>query len=458
LVLAVAIVVAAAAVLAAVRINTPLTAPSMVSTLPASVTIPGTPPPLPWPVVGQGAVAVPALGYAHQSGPEVPVPIASLTKMTTAVVILRDHPLAVGASGPVITITPGDALQFDVDLDNDESNVPLQVGEKLTELQMLEALLNQSANDVAYSLAVWDAGSEPAFVVKMNALAASLGATHTHYVDASGFDPQSVSTAADCLRIAAAGMEIPAFANVAGMATVSLPLVGTVHNIVTEIGSDGVVGVKSGYTSQAGGCMVLAAYRIIQGRSVLVLASALGQTVPLPPPPPPKTITTHPSSTSPTSSTTTTTTTTSPSSTTTTTSSSGASATTTTTAPINPLAYMYPLLYAGPVVEGLLDATTAGIVQTDVATAGQRVMTAVVSWNGQSHPVGVVTTQGAWLMGWPGQHVASAVKVRSVPTGAREDTVAGHALYVLGTQSQSVPLTLTATLPEPTWWWRLFHS
>ena len=43
----------------------------------------------------------------------------------------------------------------------------------------------------------------------MNALAASLGATHTHYVDASGFDPQSVSTAADCLRIAAAGMAIP---------------------------------------------------------------------------------------------------------------------------------------------------------------------------------------------------------------------------------------------------------
>ena len=62
-------------------------------------------------------------------------------------------------------------------------------------------------------------------------------------------------------------------------------------------------------------------------------------------------------------------TTTSPSSTTTTTSSSGAS-TTTTTAPINPLAYMYPLLYAGPVVERLLDSATAAIVQTHVATRG----------------------------------------------------------------------------------------
>ena len=57
--------------------------------------------------------------------------------------------------------------------------------------------MNQSANDIAYSLAVWDAGSEPAFVAKMNALAESLGAHHTHYVDASGYDPHSVSTAAD---------------------------------------------------------------------------------------------------------------------------------------------------------------------------------------------------------------------------------------------------------------------
>ena len=66
----------------------------------------------------------------------------------------------------------------------------------------------------------------PAFVAKMNALAVSLGATHTHYVDASGYDPQSVSTASDVLRMAAAGMAIPTFAEVVDMPTVTLPLVG----------------------------------------------------------------------------------------------------------------------------------------------------------------------------------------------------------------------------------------
>ena len=244
----------------------------------------------PWPLRGRPP-ARPQWPYrrwatAGQSGPEQPVPIASLTKMTAALVVLRDHPVPLGSNGPIVTITPDEAAQFGVDLGNDETNIPLQTGETLTELQLLEALLNQSADDAAYTLAVWDAGSQPAFVAKMNALAASLGAVHSNYVDASGFDPQSVSTAADTLRIAAAGMAIPTFASVAGMPTVNLPGVGTVHNIVTAIGTDGIVGVKSGYTSQASGCMVLAGFRSVDGRSVLVLASALGQREPAPAPRP----------------------------------------------------------------------------------------------------------------------------------------------------------------------------
>ena len=78
------------------------------------------------------------------------MPIASLTKMTTALVVLRDHPLAPGANGPAITITAADVAEYDNELHNDESTIPIQVGEMLTERQMLEALLTQSANDIAY--------------------------------------------------------------------------------------------------------------------------------------------------------------------------------------------------------------------------------------------------------------------------------------------------------------------
>ncbi len=59
-------------------------------------------------------MAIPALDYARQSGPEEPVPVASLTKMATAVVILRDHPIPVNSSGPSIPITAADVGQFNV--------------------------------------------------------------------------------------------------------------------------------------------------------------------------------------------------------------------------------------------------------------------------------------------------------------------------------------------------------
>jgi hypothetical protein len=442
----VAVVVAVVGSVAAVRITRPASPPTIRSVVPSSLVVPGSSPALPWPSLGQGAVSVPALGYASQSGPETPVPIASLTKMANAVVILRDHPVAPGADGPLITITPDDVSQYHVDLANDESNIPILAGEVLSERQMLEALLTQSANDIAYSLAVWDAGSEPAFVAKMNALAAALGATHTHYVDSSGYLPQSMSTAADCLRVAAAGMAIPTFAEVVGMSTVSLPLVGTAHNIVTEIGTDGVIGVKSGFTSQAMGCMVLAAMVTVEGRSVLVLAGALGQQVPPPVAPKP------PTTTAPSASPTTAPPPTTPPPPTT------APTTTTTTVPDNDLEIQFPLLYTGPVVEKLLDASEKAIVPVTVTTPGQPVATAAVTWGGRTDRTQLITSAGAWLLGWPGQRVTTGTKLAVVPSGATAGRRVGAAGFVLGSQIQLVPVELGGTLPEPSWWWRLIHA
>ena len=237
LALVIVVVVVAGGWVVSQRINQPLAAPALLAGLPTSLTVPGESPTLPWPGVGQGAVSIPALRYAAQSGPESPVPIASLTKMTNALVVLRDHPLPPGASGPSITITAADVAEYTSEVHNDQSTIPVQLGEVLSERQMLEAMLTQSANNIAYSLALWDAGSTSAFVAEMNAMAVSLGANSSHYVDVSGYDPNSVSTAADCLRIAAAGMSNPTFAQVVGLTSITLPLMGTRPNIVSEIGS-----------------------------------------------------------------------------------------------------------------------------------------------------------------------------------------------------------------------------
>lgn len=429
------VLVVSAGLMAVQRIDHPLPPPTVATGRLTGSVVPGSPPAPPWPSGGQAAVDIPALGYAEQSGPEQPVPIASLTKMTTALVVLRDHPVPLGSSGPTITVTPDDATQFGVDLDNDETNIPLAAGETLTEMQLLEALLVQSANDAAYTLAAWDAGSQQPFVDKMNALAISLGAVHSHYVDASGFDPRSVSTAADTLRIAAAGMAIPTFAKVAGMPMVNLPWVGNVRNIVTSIGTDGIVGVKSGYTSQAAGCMVLAGFRTVDGHSVLVLASALGQSEPVPAPPPHAGTASAgtPATTAP-------------------------PTTTTPTAPYSPIEAEYPLLYTEPIVQQLLDTTEAAIVPVTVVTPSHRAGMARTEWAGTRLLEPVVTDHTAWLLGVPGQRVAATMDPATA-SGVRAGAGSvGVVRYALGSQTETVPIRLDHSLPDPGWWWKVLHD
>ena len=432
---AVAVLLVGAGIWVAVdRIATPLVKPVPHPAVVAAMVVPGTAPLLPWPTKGQGAVAVPSIGYTTQSGPEFPVPIASLTKMTTAVVVLRDHPLPAGSDGPVITVTPADAAEYQTELHSDESSVTIQAGETLTERQMLEALMTQSANDIAFSLALWDAGSVAAFADKMNALAVSLGTTNTHYVDASGYDPLTVSSASDVLRIATAGMAVPAFAQTVALTSVTLPLVGTLHNIVSEVGANGVVGIKSGYTSNAGACMVLAANRTLQGRQVLVLAAVLGQPTPpptLPKPPAHPTTTTRPPA---------------------------APTTTTTSIPLNDLPIADPFKYARPTTDALLASTEAAVTPVTVATPGQVAGTVTATWGGVPHVANVVTATGAWLPGWPGQTVKAMTQFTSVAPGSPPGTRVGVRLFAIGAQFGAVTLRLAGAVPEPSAWWRLVHA
>ena len=435
-VVALVVVLAAATIAAAARINRPLAEPTLAPGIPASLLAAGTQPQLPWPATGQGAIAVPTLGYAAQSGPEASVPVASLTKMTTALVILRDHPVAPGASGPTVTVVAPDVAEYRYEDANDESNIPLQSGEGLTERQLLEAMLVRSANDAAFTLAVWDAGSVPAFVAKMNATAAQLGATSSHYVDASGYEPGSVSTAADCLRIAAADMAIPTFAQIVNMTSVDLPLVGTVPNIVSEIGTDGIIGVKSGYTSQAKAGLVLAADRAVGGRTVLVLAAVLTQPVPAAIVPPTATTTTTAASAH----------------------APPTSTTTTSTIPADDLEVPDVFRYAGPTAQSLLAAAQAGVVQVPVATAGQSAGTVTARWGGHSYPAEVIAARSAWLAAWPGQRVSATARLVPVPPGSRSGRMVGEATFALGDQIETVPLRLATTVAEPSWWWRLVHD
>jgi D-alanyl-D-alanine carboxypeptidase (penicillin-binding protein 5/6) len=229
-----------------------------------------------WPAFGQAAVQ---LGQSHvQADPNQRASaIASLAKVMTAYLVLRDHPLHPGQDGPAIRLTAADVADTDRRRGQRESVVSIAAGEQLTERQALEALLLPSANNIAAVLARWDAGSAGRFVARMNATARSLGMTHTRYTDPSGYDDTTVSTAADQVLIADRAMRLPALARIVSTPSATLPVAGAVSNTNTLLGHDGFVGVKTGSDDAAGGCFAFRAIRRIDGRRTTITGVVLGQ-------------------------------------------------------------------------------------------------------------------------------------------------------------------------------------
>jgi D-alanyl-D-alanine carboxypeptidase (penicillin-binding protein 5/6) len=230
----------------------------------------------PWPAYGQAAVQI---GQSQlRAGPnQHPAPIASVAKVMTAYLILRDHPLRRGEDGPAITLTDADVADTDRRRRQRESIVSIAAGERLTERQALQALLLPSANNIAAVLARWDAGSVDRFVARMNAAARSLDMTHTRYTDPSGYDDATVSTAADQVRIVDRAMRVPVFASIVATPSATLPVAGTVHNTDTLLGLNGFVGVKTGSDDAAGGCFAFRAIRSIHGKRTTITGVVLGQ-------------------------------------------------------------------------------------------------------------------------------------------------------------------------------------
>jgi serine-type D-Ala-D-Ala carboxypeptidase (penicillin-binding protein 5/6) len=229
-----------------------------------------------WPAYGQAAVQI---GQSQiQAGPNQHVAaIASVAKVMTAYLVLRDHPLALGQDGPTITLTDADVADTDRRRGQQESVVSIAAGEQLTERQALRGLLLPSANNIAAVLARWDAGSVDRFVTRMNAAARSLGMTHTRYTDPSGYDDATVSTAADQVRIVDRAMGQPVFASIVATSSATLPVAGTVYNTNTLLGHNGFVGIKTGSDAAAGGCFAFRAIRWIDGKRTTITGVVLGQ-------------------------------------------------------------------------------------------------------------------------------------------------------------------------------------
>ena len=276
--LAIAVVLLIGVVAGAVNYLRPIPALEAAAALPASDVVPGTPPTLPWPSKGSAAVAVGNLGFIASSGNEQPIPAASVTKVMTALVILEDKKLKKGESGPTITLTSVDVQIYQAAVANKESVVPVQAGERLTEFQALEGLLLPSGNNLAVSLAIWDAESVPAFVTKMNARARQLHLNNTTFADVSGANPASVSTPTDLMTLGMEAMKTQeVFAQIVGLGQAELPVAGTVYNVDAVLGQSGIIGIKTGSGLDTGANFLFAASIQVDAYPIVIYGCVMGQ-------------------------------------------------------------------------------------------------------------------------------------------------------------------------------------
>ncbi|MFE4665260.1 D-alanyl-D-alanine carboxypeptidase [Streptomyces sp. NPDC056716] len=261
-------------VFAIVQTVRPLPAPSLELTAQDSHTFEGEKADIPWPADGQAALDVQGIGSFGSSGEQEPMPIASVAKVMTAYVILRDHPLKSGEEGPMIDIDQRAEDESDA---GQESTVDVTAGDQISEREAVESILIASANNVARLLARWDATSDQAFVDKMNAAAADLGMTDTTYTDPSGLNDTTVSTAVDQVKLAKAAMEQPAFREVAAMMSYD-DYKGVNHSNWNQlVGYNDVVGIKTGTTTSALGNLVFAATKDIGGETRTIVGAVVRQ-------------------------------------------------------------------------------------------------------------------------------------------------------------------------------------
>ncbi|MFB7374367.1 serine hydrolase [Streptomyces sp. NPDC056222] len=229
---------------------------------------------MPWPTEGQGAAEVEGVGSLGTYGAQKPAPLASVAKTMTAYVILRDHPIKGKDVGPEIEIDKKAADEAGAEF---ESTAAVKEGQTYTEKELLQLLMIPSANNVARRLARWDAGSEAAFVEKMNAAAKDLGMTDSVYTDPSGLESTTVSTPQDQLKLAKAVMQYDVFREIVNMPNLTVDgIPGRIENNNNIVLEQGVSGIKTGSSTPAGGNLLWAANTVIDGKQRRILGIVMG--------------------------------------------------------------------------------------------------------------------------------------------------------------------------------------
>ncbi len=193
----------------------------------------------------------------YEKNADQPLPIASITKIMTAVIALEEAE------------SNDKAVTFEASMQAEGSSMYLQAGDTLTLTELVKGLMMVSGNDAANAIAVGVAGGQEAFAVLMNRKARQIGMKNTHFVTPSGLDDeQHYSTAYDMALLCRYAMDNPVFAEIVSQKKL------TVHYLVPPNKTqlcvnhnkllsfyEGCMGIKTGFTKKAGRTLTSCAER-----------------------------------------------------------------------------------------------------------------------------------------------------------------------------------------------------
>lgn len=211
-----------------------------------------------WPSTGSAAVGSLEEGLLMANGTDDIAPIASMSKVITALVVLDKAPLQLGESGEVYTITEADVATYNSYLSMMGSVMPVRAGQNLTQYQLLQGLLLPSGNNAADYLVNWKFGSMEEYIKYASNYLEEGGLKKTTVADASGFSPKTVSSPSDMIKIGQLALKNQVISEIVSQDSANLPDSGLIRNTNLFLQEENVVGLKTGTTDEAGRCLLFA--------------------------------------------------------------------------------------------------------------------------------------------------------------------------------------------------------
>ncbi len=248
-----------------------LTAPIGTATLDAEAPYVDAPPAvqIALPVEGAYAVSVAdadeylgstASGIWASGGGDGPRPMASISKLITALVVLNAKPLADTTDpGPTIIFDRADHALYDKYYVLGATIAAMPTGSSMSQRQALEAMLLVSASNYAEAVSTWAFGSQGAFVRATKDWLAANGLTATTMVEPTGIDPRNTSTPTDLVALGKIALANPVIAQIVGVTALNVPNIPPALNTNTLLGVEGITGLKTGTLEESGSNLLFSA-------------------------------------------------------------------------------------------------------------------------------------------------------------------------------------------------------